>query len=490
MLQDIFILLRGDEATFQLPSSRRDSVASLSWIGVTHVCQYWRHAALSHKRLWCIIRLGPRTPQAGTVGTTFLRRSFPLPITLHHDYGLLVPVGTEAIPLQDFYAALQRHPERIHGVFLSGVIEQIAPTTLRRLLSSTVELSLSFYSLLDVDWNARSLRVDYIDELLGEPLFTLRKLHLSNCTWPANPFPSLTHLYLTHEDTECNIETDMFYDFLDGVSQHLQVLYLNDAAVYEDHDSFNRLAPVNRIHMRALEHIEIIPPKENDKLFAVLSFLCQLSMPPHITIVWHASDIALYLPDDPPWYTVPPPEHCDRVTEVICTSLREGCFAIHGCTLYFSPDILGRRNGLQKFGRFFPNVRSVTLLLQPQPSGITNLAAVLPGFPAITSLHIQCPSNYARVRIIHWLESRHQSTTICPNLVDLTFHAENHSVVGTQGGTSCGLGDMGLQFPEFPSNKAQVYDSVVRSRQQFGTTYTVRYPTGTDLDVLLVEVSL
>ena len=91
---------------------------------------------------------------------------------------------------------------------------------------------------------------------------------------------------------------------------------------------------------------------------------------------------------------------------------------------------------------------------------------------------------------MQWLESQHQSTTIGPNLVDLAFHAENDSVVRTRGGTSYVLGDMGLQFPEFPSNKAQVYDSVVRSRQQFGTTYTLRYPTGTDLDVSLIEAPL
>jgi len=449
------------------------------------VCQYWRRAALSHKRLWCIIRLGARTWQAGTVSTTFLRRSCPLPIILYHKVGPLV--DTEAILLHEFYAALERNPERIHGLFLSGTFDKRAPTTLRQLLSSAVELSLSFDP--EEQRHVRRLRVNFIDELLGEPLFMLRKLYLSNCTWPINPFPSLTHLYLTHEDMLFNIDVDAFYTFLNGVSQHLQVLYLNDAAVYEDHDSLYLPAPADRIQMRALEHIEIIPPRDNDDLTPVLSFLHRLSMSLRATIVWHASDIMLYLPNDIPWYTVPPPEHCDRVTEVICTSLREGCFVIQGCTLYLSPDILGRMYGLQKIGRFFPNVRSVTLLFQLQPSSITNLAAVLPGFPAITSLHIQCPSNYARVRIIHWLESRHMSITICPNLVDLTFHAENDSGVGTRGGTSYVLGDMGLQFPEFPSDKAQVYDSVVRSRQQFGTTYTLRYPTGTDLDVSLVEAS-
>jgi len=46
-------------------------------------------------------------------------------------------------------------------------------------------------------------------------------------------FPFLIHLYLTHEDTECNIETEIFYDFkfVNEVSQRLQALYLNDDSV-------------------------------------------------------------------------------------------------------------------------------------------------------------------------------------------------------------------------------------------------------------------
>ena len=263
ILWKIFELVRGEDydASFflSMPPSENLDVRSQSWIVISHVCQYWRQCAIDNPRLWRLIQIGDRMKRPGHLATMFFDRAEPLPITLYHERS---NSPTERKSIDHFYAALERHLERISGIFLWGEFHKAAWNILKGDLPNVTEIGLSFVSSGEEDYNpGGTLPRGYTPQL--------HKLSLTHFSWSTTPIPNLTHLYLNDDKVECVPDQQML-GFLASCSQTLRVLFLKATCLQQDSSNFSRPSPNDSVQLPHLEHLEVFPASWDENPYCTL----------------------------------------------------------------------------------------------------------------------------------------------------------------------------------------------------------------------------
>jgi len=350
----IFEFARGEQydASFflSMPPSDNLDIRTLSWIVVSHVCQYWRQCAIWNRRLWQLIQIRDSMKYPGHLATTFFDRAEPLPITLYHERS---NSPTERESIDDFYAGLARHRERISKIFLWGDFHKAAWSILKEDLPDITEIGLSF------DWNEE----DY--ETPGGTLprgYTpqLKKLSLAHFSWPTTPIPNLTHLYLNDDRFGSNSTIQEMLEFLASCSQTLRVLFLKATCLQYNPENFSRPSPSERVLFPHLEHLEMFPTAWDENSYSAPLFFHMLSLPDTTSLVWHSFDIAL-ADFDMEYLAFPPSEQCDRVQHVVLSLERQGCLLLEGDTIFASAKDFQSSRKLYNLCFGFPNVTTMSL---------------------------------------------------------------------------------------------------------------------------------
>ena len=287
----------------------------------------------------------------GHLATMFFDRAEPHPITLYHERS---NSPTERKSIDHFYAALERHLERISGIFLWGEFHKAAWNILKGDLPNVTEIVLSFVSSGEEDETpGGTLPRGYTPQL--------HKLSLTHFSWPTTPIPNLTHLYLNDDKFECVPDQQML-GFLASCSQTLRVLFLKATCLQQDFLHFNRLSPNDRVRFPYLEHLEIFPASWVGNPYSTPLIFHMLSLPTTTSLVWPSLDIAGadYDMDESGF---PPIEQCDGVQHVVLSLERQGCVLLEGDTIFASPtDFKGSSAlGLCNLCFGFPNVTVISI---------------------------------------------------------------------------------------------------------------------------------
>ena len=355
ILWKIFELVRGEgyDASFflSMPPPESLNVRSHSWIVISHVCQYWRQCAIGNPRLWRLIQIGDRMKRPGHLATMFLDRAEPLPITLYHERS---NSPTERKSIDHFYAALERHLERISGIYLWGEFHKAAWNILKGDLPNVTEIGLSFILSGEEDYTpGGTLPRGYTPQL--------QKLSLTHFSWPTTPITNLTHLYLNDDKVECVSDQQML-GFLASCSQTLRVLFLKATCLQQDSSNFNRPSPNDSVQLPHLEHLGIFPASWDENPYCTPLIFHMLSLPTTTSLVWPSLDIAQadYNMNESGF---PTREQCDGVQHVVLSLERQCCLLLEGDTVFASPTDFKKSSawGLCNLCFGFPNVTVISI---------------------------------------------------------------------------------------------------------------------------------
>jgi len=198
ILEIVFELVRGEPHDHFLSPHR--SIHPLSWLVITHVCHCWRECAIGMKRLWRLIEIGPGYKYWQLVAAmTFLERSKPLHITLHHQIYVPPQSNEETLSINEFYARVDENRDRLARIFLYGTFHETAWALLQEGLPNLVEVSLKSKSPIP-RYGAISKRQMELGPLLNGHSLSVRKLRLYDRVFTHNWYPNVTRLCLTNSD--------------------------------------------------------------------------------------------------------------------------------------------------------------------------------------------------------------------------------------------------------------------------------------------------
>lgn len=221
---------------------------------VTHVCRHWRQTALSTPRLWHSI--SSRAPR--NVSATFSQRSKAVPLS----------IVVRATPSADFcQGVMQMHSGRLQALYASvnfddkigGLMDFPAPNLEVLLLHSNA--------------SASSTHQPRPITLCRGELPRLKFLSLHQCPIrPANAFPNLTHLNISHQSMGSIAGLLSFFSSAPRLTQLILVNLSTSMASVDTNGP-----KVTLDHMRDLAMVHIAP----DFVSAILS---QLILPANMAI--------------------------------------------------------------------------------------------------------------------------------------------------------------------------------------------------------------
>jgi len=240
---------------------------SLSWVALSHVCHYWRESAIGMKRLWRFIQISDSTrPNFQRGATTFLERSQPLHVTIHHE---TINVHSDWRLINDFYARLAENPYRIAGFFLWGPFHQTAWRLLKEGLPNAVEIGLySGDTSTEIQIYSNHLPLPIkVGNWLEGPAFNVKKLSLFECYCRSESYPNITHLSL-HYRIFYPHPGNWTFRFISSLSNTLEFLSLHNSGVDEFPPESGK-----EIHLPRLRQIVVMPDEDGYSLDGCLDFL-------------------------------------------------------------------------------------------------------------------------------------------------------------------------------------------------------------------------
>ncbi|KDR71385.1 hypothetical protein GALMADRAFT_144065 [Galerina marginata CBS 339.88] len=479
ILGQIFLFVQSESAntsfirSFILPRVEPDLDCANAWIKVTHICQHWRRVAHNTKSLWRRITIDGVSPFPTYLANLSFTLSHPLSISFEHQFR--APSENDLQEIENFYTLLLDHPNRVSALYLrlSGDVPEIARHLTRQTFPNIVEFELSFEepdrdlnNEVDHHWDKRLLGSNGdLEGILGGQAASLRKLSLTNYTWPNVVFPALTHLYLKDEfyDPEDGDLGQKFLEILASLSSSLQVLCFHGTRS-PDRNSYTILPVSARPVMRVLRYLEILDAEASHG--SILP-LYNLSLPAIETLIW-----------DPQWrselYLVPPPdEYFERVTCLAgCGKSRgwQSAFVMIGKTHFFYPGLV-TSNAWPIWQTLLPKIE--TLALDWDQRRPDDLISLLRRFSALRFLHLNMSKNV--LLVIAFLEKREgdSNSYFLRRLQRLNIYVENDDFYGEQQKVSDRLFQKGL-----PRLDCTADNSMSRTRHHLRRKYTLRFERG------------
>ncbi|KDR65893.1 hypothetical protein GALMADRAFT_148278 [Galerina marginata CBS 339.88] len=479
ILSEIFLQVQAEYSnrSFRLPPEELNLIRGNVWIRVAHVCRKWRRCAQNAKALWSRIILCPNRLFPASMASHFFHLSHPLPISLEQALDPVTVSMAEQAQMNKFYNLLLDNPNRISALYLRGYFPDAVWCLLQKSLPNLLELEISFKNVETGTLGGKHpIRDLYIFKNFfgGSPPSSLRKLALDNYTWPGLTPPALTHLYLT--DDFRGVSLAEFFGMLASISQTLQALYLKGAGPQVF--NFDILPTTERLVMPVLEHFEILSSPFYNITNSLL-LLYKLSLPNVRTIIWYSrwtQDLRPHTASHKRMTMLPPEDYLARVTSLVGWSVRKGCYALQGETLYFDPNeaIVPLLN---MCANLLPNL---VLLAVPDCVRWNDiLEHVLRHITTLRYLHIGGAANC--IALVSLLENTSRSDFL-PLLDVLTINYK-WGLERCLDDARRGLTWKGLE----PISELLIHNSVIRARYHLQTTYTLRFDGATTYGLFLAD---
>lgn len=479
ILSNIFLSLHGDyrNTSFDL-SVKADIKNANSFITVAHVCRRWRVVAHETKALWRRITLGKGLGHPASLATSFFNLSHPLTIDLEYEIDQLS--ADQEREMNIFFDLLICNPYRIASLYLRRCLPDAAWKLLQLPLTNILEIEVAFDmgSPTANDEHSPWMKGNGVN-LLGGTTSTLQKLSLTDYTWPrGSVFPSLTNLFLKEECHESDLSLDEFHDVMRSLSQTLRVLVLDGASPWVDDSSLQNFNPppaVNRVLMRALEHIEVYPYSEEPGAGCPLLFLHKLSIPNIVTMIWdNIFTEDFYTSHDPTAdFKIPPTEHFARVTSLVARARYECCYyVLTGSTFFVDSNHIGLGQ-IEALLDLVPHLELLALAEGKDYSDWENTQSLLHQCSSVKVLHLGRFVNV--VQLIYELEKENYENPFLPKLETLTIYTGNMDVLSmpTLDKISRRLNGLYLEILDLSS-----HGSMVRNRPHLKSAYTLRFAMG------------
>ena len=453
-LASIISMVQDDVIALFPPATPGELRNANLWLGATQVCHYWRQCSLLFPLLWQNITLGPDNQDDGRLGTLLLLNSKSVPF--HFNFVMKPKTAQDYFsphptPLHVFFQNLRDNSYRIVALHAWSAhhIQTGIWDFLDRPLPSLRSLHLD---LKAANFGEGAEATPTLPIILGGQTSHLKLLSLSNVgSWSSNTFSELTHLSLRNQEDCWRPSLSQFLNSIDALPL-LQVLCLYRAGPIL---TLPMSTPTRTVTLLALRRIEIgcVYQPEVEVPCQLLQYL---DMPMNVTIV--VSSQAMFRSAAIFRHHLPPTAYMSKITSCDIRMTSGQYLVLHEHTFVISSMI-----SLEACFLLLSPLRDITDIIVNRPFSLPNnhlRRTVLPAFPALRSIQIKFPSDYAS--IIEALQGRHHPPTCIPFAQLLVC-------------------DLGFDLGAFkPASRA-----IIRPYQEAGVTVVQRQGLGTSYQVIV-----
>ena len=391
IIADIFYMVQDHTEALFPPATVDELRKGNSWLGVTHVCQYWRRCSLVFPRLWQNIVLGPDTRDDGSLGELFMLNSISIPLSYTHVMKAATGrelFATSCTPMRTFFRRLCDSSDRIELLHVWSA--HYIQTRIWEILDHPLPFLRSLHldsTLLNFARGAET--TNCLPVIMGGQTSNLKRLSLSNiCLWSLNTFSQLTHLSLRNQDDRWRPSLSQFLNSLADMPL-LEVLSLRSGGpiltipITPPRRTIN-LLELRRVELGCVHQPEIETPCYILHYFNmpadVVIIICSPAMFRSVTIFRHH---------------LPPPSYVSKITSF---DLR----MTGGQYLMLDKSHIAINNSIPLVSCFLlmsalKNIANITLNRTYRLPNNQFGRTVLPAFPDLQTFQINVPSDYVPI---------------------------------------------------------------------------------------------
>lgn len=402
-------MVQDDVVALFPPATPGELRAGNIWLTATQVCRYWRQCSLLFPLLWRNITLGPDSQHDGHLGTLFLLNSKSMPF--HLNYVMKAQTAQDCLspdptPLHIFFQNVRDNSYRLEALHLWSAhhVRTEIWDFLKHPLPSLRSLHLDLKAANFVEGPQST---QFLPSILGGQTSHLKRLSLCNIgSWSLNVFSGLTHLSLRNHEDRWRPSLSQFLSSLEALPL-LQVICLH------------RAGPILTLHMPTSTKTIILPALRRIEIHCIYQpevenpcqLLQYLQMPVNVTIV--ISSQAMFRSAAIFQHHLPPTAYMSNITSCDIRTTSVQYLVIHENKFIISSMI-----PLEACFFLLSSLRDITEIIINRPFSLPNnhfRRTVLPAFPALRSIRMRVPSDYASV--IEALERRNPA--ICVHFAQL-----------------------------------------------------------------------